>query len=58
LLSLWKRLQAASPASVLHRGFAIVRDEQGRPVQRKAVVLKGQRLVNQFADGDVNVTAE
>ncbi|MES1166409.1 MAG: exodeoxyribonuclease VII large subunit, partial [Pseudomonadota bacterium] len=26
LLSLWKRLQAASPRSVLNRGFAIVRD--------------------------------
>ncbi len=58
LLSLWKRLQAASPASVLHRGFAIVRDESGAPVQKKAAVRKGQRLVNQFADGDVRVTAE
>ena len=28
LLSLWKRLQAASPASVLHRGFVIMRDEE------------------------------
>ena len=58
LLSLWKRLQAASPASVLHRGFAIVRDETGQPVPRKAAVRKGQRLVNQFADGDVRVTAD
>ena len=58
LLSLWKRLQAASPKSVLHRDFAIVRDEHGKPVQKKAAVRKGQRLVNQFADGDVQVTAE
>ncbi len=58
LLSLWKRLQAASPASVLNRGFAIVRDEQGMPVQKKAAVRKGQRLVNQFADGEVRVTAD
>jgi exodeoxyribonuclease VII large subunit len=58
LLSLWKRLQAASPASVLHRGFAIVRDEAGKPVQRKVAVRKGQRLVNQFADGEVRVTAD
>jgi exodeoxyribonuclease VII large subunit len=28
----WKRLQAASPTSVLKRGFAIVRDEAGRPL--------------------------
>lgn len=58
LLSLWKRLQAASPASVLHRGFAIVRDETGQPVARRATVLPGQRLVNEFADGAVRVTAE
>ena len=58
LLALWKRLQAASPASVLNRGFVIVRDEAGNPVQKKAAVRKGQRLVNQFGDGDVTVTAE
>ncbi|MBI5770416.1 MAG: exodeoxyribonuclease VII large subunit [Verrucomicrobia bacterium] len=58
LLALWKRLQAASPVSVLNRGFAIVRDEAGKPVGRKAAVRKGQRLVNQFADGEVRVTAE
>ena len=32
LLALWKRLQAASPASVLNRGFVIMRDAEGRPV--------------------------
>ncbi|HVS52970.1 MAG TPA: exodeoxyribonuclease VII large subunit [Opitutaceae bacterium] len=58
LLSLWKRLQAASPRSVLNRGFAIVRDEQGRPVTRKSAVRPGQPLTNQFADGDVRVKAE
>jgi exodeoxyribonuclease VII large subunit len=58
LLSLWKRLQAASPASVLNRGFAIVRDEGGQPVERRAKVKPGQRLVNEFVDGAVHVTAE
>ena len=58
LLSLWKRLQAASPASVLQRGFVIVRDEQGRPVSRKAGIVAGQRLTNQFADGDLRVAAD
>jgi exodeoxyribonuclease VII large subunit len=43
---------------VLNRGFVIVRDEQGRPVQQKAAVRQGQRLVNQFADGEVRVRAE
>jgi exodeoxyribonuclease VII large subunit len=58
LLSLWKRLQAASPESVLNRGFVIVRDEDGRPVPRRAEVLPGQRLTNEFADGTVRVRAE
>jgi exodeoxyribonuclease VII large subunit len=58
LLALWKRLQAASPASVLNRGFVIMRDADGKPVQKKAAVQKGQRLAAEFADGTVPVKAE
>ncbi|HTJ78100.1 MAG TPA: exodeoxyribonuclease VII large subunit [Rariglobus sp.] len=58
LLSLWKRLQAASPASVLNRGFVIMRDETGKPVQKKAAVRKGQRLSAEFADGALPVKAD
>jgi exodeoxyribonuclease VII large subunit len=58
LLALWKRLQAASPASVLNRGFVIMRDADGNPVQTKAAVQKGQRLAAEFADGSVPVKAE
>lgn len=58
LLALWKRLQAASPASVLNRGFVIVRDEAGRAVTRRAAVSGGQRLSAEFADGKQNVRAE
>jgi len=58
LLSLWKRLEAASPRSVLNRGFAIVRDEQGRPIPRRAGVRSGQRLNAEFSDGSVGVRAE
>ena len=58
LLSLYKRLQAASPASVLHRGFAIVRDEQGRPVARRAAIRAGQQLRAEFSDGSVKVQAD
>ncbi len=57
LLALWKRLQAASPASVLNRGFVIMRDADGKPVQTKAAVREGQRLAAEFADGSVPVTA-
>ena len=58
LLALWKRLQAASPASVLKRGFTLVRDEHGRPVVRRSEVSAGQRLTVVFGDGDARVRAE
>ena len=58
LLALWKRLQAASPASVLNRGFAIMRDEAGRPVMRRADVKSGQNLAAEFMDGTAKVRAE
>jgi exodeoxyribonuclease VII large subunit len=58
LLSLWKRLQAASPASVLHRGFVLMRDEAGRPVTRRAAVQRGQPLAAEFADGTARMRAE
>jgi exodeoxyribonuclease VII large subunit len=58
LLSLWKRLQAASPASVLNRGFVIMRDAAGQPVTRRAAVKSGQALAAEFADGTAPVRAE
>lgn len=58
LLSLWKRLQAASPRSVLNRGFAIVRDAEGKPVPRRAGVSGGQKLSLEFGDGELPVRAE
>ena len=58
LLGLWKRLQAASPASVLNRGFAIVRDAGGRPLPRRTGAQPGQSLRVQFADGELPVRAE
>jgi exodeoxyribonuclease VII large subunit len=58
LLSLWKRLQAASPASVLNRGFVILRDAAARPVTRRAGVKPGQALTAEFADGTQPVRAE
>ncbi len=58
LLSLWKRLQAASPASVLNRGFVIVRDDEGRPVSRREGLEPGRRLQTEFADGKMRVRVE
>ena len=58
LLSLYKRLQAASPASVLNRGFAIVRDDKGKPIMCRAGIVPGQRLEAEFADGRMPLRAE
>jgi exodeoxyribonuclease VII large subunit len=58
LLALWKRLESASPASVLKRGYAIVRDESGKPVARAKGIKPGQPLVNQFHDGQIKVRVE
>lgn len=58
LLALWKRLDSVSPQSVLKRGYALVRDEQGRPVARAQGLQPGQALVNEFHDGKVRVRTE
>ena len=58
LLGLWKRLQAASPDSVLNRGFVILRDADGKPLARKIEVVSGARVSAQFADGETGLTAD
>jgi exodeoxyribonuclease VII large subunit len=58
LLSLYKRLQGASPASVLNRGFVIMRDARGAPVIRREGVAAGQGLEAEFADGRLPLRAE
>ena len=58
LLGLWKRLQAASPDSVLNRGFAIVRDADGKPIARRKQLTAGQPVALQFADGTAKARAE
>ena len=58
LLALWKRLESASPKSVLKRGYAIVRDASGLPVQRAQGLKAGQSLINEFHDGQAKVRVE
>lgn len=58
LLALWKRLESASPKSVLKRGYVIVRDADGRPVARAEGLKADQVLVNEFHDGQVRVRVE
>lgn len=58
LLALWKRLQAASPQSVLNRGFVMMLDAEGKPLPRRGGIAPGQRLSARFADGDLPVRSE
>ncbi|MBX3736883.1 MAG: exodeoxyribonuclease VII large subunit [Candidatus Didemnitutus sp.] len=58
LLALWKRLESASPQSVLKRGFALVRDEAGRPISRAKATQAGQPIVTEFADGKIRSRVE
>jgi exodeoxyribonuclease VII large subunit len=43
--------------SVLRRGFALVRDADGTPVHSADLVIDGQALVLEFADGKADATA-
>ena len=51
-------LAALSYRSVLARGFALVRDEQGHAVHAAASVGPGARLDLEFSDGRVAATAD
>lgn len=56
LVQLAHRLEAANPANVLARGFAIVRTPAGRVVGSAAATRPGQPLDLLFSDGEVGVT--
>jgi exodeoxyribonuclease VII large subunit len=51
-------LAALSYRSVLTRGFALVRDEQGHPVHAAAAIGPGAHLSIEFADGRVDARAD
>jgi exodeoxyribonuclease VII large subunit len=51
-------LTALSYRSVLARGFALVRDEQGLAVHAAASIGPGARLAIEFADGHVAATTD
>ncbi len=55
LHAVWRVAQGLSHMSVLARGFALVRDEDGNVVRGKAVVTSGQNLSLTFSDGDISV---
>jgi len=57
LRSAGQLLAAYSYRGVLARGFALVRDGEGRPLRSAAAVGAGVRLDIEFADGRVGATA-
>jgi exodeoxyribonuclease VII large subunit len=56
--SAWQLLNAYSYRKVLERGFALVRDGEGRPLRSAAAVAAGMRLEVEFSDGRVAATAD
>jgi exodeoxyribonuclease VII large subunit len=58
----WERnsqlLAAFSYRGVLARGFALVRDRNGRPLRAAAAVAVGARIDIEFSDGSVGARAE
>lgn len=51
-------LAALSYKSVLARGYALVRDDEGAPLRSAAAVKPGEHLALEFADGTVGATAD
>ena len=51
-----KLFDSLSYKSVLKRGFALVRDADGQPLNSAEAVLDGQALVLEFADGKADAT--
>ncbi len=56
LTQLRKRLAAAGFDSVLARGFALVRDAEGKVIDSRAGVTRGRRLRLRFRDGEAEAT--
>ncbi|WHA42948.1 exodeoxyribonuclease VII large subunit [Agrobacterium larrymoorei] len=50
-------LQSLSYKNVLKRGYAVIRDEDNRPLTRAAVVASGANISLEFADGRVSAVA-
>jgi len=58
LKSLEDRLEALRPERVLRRGYALVRDHDGRLITTTAAVEPGQQLLTSLADGVVHSRVE
>jgi exodeoxyribonuclease VII large subunit len=52
------KLEGNSPEAILQRGYAIVTDEQGRPLRDAAGVEPGARITAQLARGRLSARVE
>jgi exodeoxyribonuclease VII large subunit len=48
-------LKSLSPHAVLNRGFAIVKNDLGRPVVSRKAIQSGDRVWVQFKDGEIDL---
>jgi exodeoxyribonuclease VII large subunit len=51
-------LRSLSPVSILNRGFAIVRDDIGRPIASRKSIQPGDKVTAQFKDGEAKLTGD
>ena len=51
-------LHSLSSDSVLNRGFAIVRDDVGRPITSKKSIQSGDKVIAEFKDGEVSLVGK
>lgn len=58
LAALARMLRTLGPNETLARGFAIVRNDEGKVLQRAGGIARGQRLEIQFADDRINAVTE
>jgi len=58
LNSLGKLLEALSFKSVLGRGYALVRDKEGRPITSQALIKPRDRLIIEMKDGQIHSVVE
>ncbi len=54
---LWRMAEQLSPAKVLQRGYAIVRDGHGKPLMTAAVARQADALEIEFSDGRLPIGA-
>lgn len=51
-------LRSLSPESILNRGFAIIRDDVGRPITSRKSIQSGDKVTAEFKDGEANLLGE